>query len=78
MSHTDYHGRQVNVGATVQRICDIGTNAERWYGWVESADDKFVYVSMDCWYDIYGNRQELGGNVVRVHPQNLRTLGAAH
>lgn len=73
-SHVSGNGKPLHVGDTVQFICEIGTNAERWYGYIESFDDRFVYVMPDCWYDIHGARQELSNTVTRVHPANLRSL----
>lgn len=75
MTHTDNFGHPLEVGNTVQAVVDpnVGTNRERWYGWIESMDDQFAYVTQDCWYDVFGQRHELRG-VMRVHPANLRRL----
>ncbi len=66
-------GRTLDVGDTVQLVCTVGTNADRWYGWVDSFDRGFVNVTADCWYDVNGDRHNVTG-VHRIHPDNLRKV----
>lgn len=74
--HLDTAGNPLRTGDTVQAVVDpgIGTNRERWFGWIESSDDTHVFVRLDCWYDIAGDRHDLRGAVVRVAPSILRRL----
>lgn len=69
-------GKYLHIGDTVQLVLDagVGTNADRWYGWIEASDDTHVFVRPDCWYDVHGVRHEMGSHVVKVHPLLLRSL----
>jgi len=71
--HLDTAGNGLCTGHPVQGVVDpgIGTNRERWFGWIESSDDTHVFVRLDCWYDITGDRHDLRGAVIRVAPSLL-------